>query len=628
MRWLFVLNAVIFFLIKDVAHAQTLDSAAHVHHFSTYTTFDHIHDFKFEDLSEDTSLQFVHHIYSPRVKSAAWMDQGQIGTPGLNLINSDRWIDHFTLGEDYISLYGYKAEDTRYFSGEQPRSDLKYGQGTGDLIYLKAEHAQNVFERWSFGLDYTRIKANNVYYGNLVDFTKIRIPNSYYTRLYSRFYTANRKYEVLTSFNWNKSTMTETGGLQDAALFDTLEGRQKFYFNTANLVGATTKFQNVHWRIDQYWRDGDRKIKQGDSLIKDTTTKTIKAQWYHRMDLRWDITNFSDETATDLYYPVNYYSFITNDSNRSFSAVNRFGRNQRIAKNRIDYYTEYEFASGKQFPGHELKTNIIRLGADWHLKQGDYSYDLNSKFAATGYFQGDYYVGAKVKKQGDNIDMKAKLLLYQRELDFGTQFFGSNHIYWHESLKKKKVQQLMAKLDFKNLGLSLKLKGENIAGFVYFDTSGMPNQVEESVSRGIVELGHKAEFARIFTIDQSLSYQLLSSDIWRTPSLVYRGRIFAEGDMFNHNMRARLGVEAYYMSSFDGLTYNPITRRYQWDESRKSGAYPMFDIFLNAHVSTMQIFVHVQHATDGLFNYDFYSANGYPLMYRSFRLGLSWRLFN
>ena len=611
------------------SEAQTLDSAVHEHHYNTFTKMDKVRSFDFDYIDEDTSLNFVHHIYSPRIKHAAWMDGGQIGTPGLNLLESGKWHEYFRMGPDYNSQYGYMADETKFYHGEHPRTSLKYGQGTGELIYLKAEHAQEVFKRWSFGIDYTRLKANNVYYGNLVDFTKIRVPNSYFTRLYTHHYSANRKYEVFSSLIRNTSTITESGGLSNTALFDTLEGRQKFYFNSAQLVGASNVFNNAHWRVEQFWRDGDRTITTADTSVKDTNASSIKSQWYHTMDLRWNRTNFIDETADESYYPHKYYSFETNDSNRVFSAKNRLGRSSIFGDSTgsLNYFAEYEFASAKQFPGHLLRTNIVRLGADLVRLKGKSKQSLSAKFVPVGYYAGDYWVNAKIEKNTAQSALKLKAMIFQSEQDFGTQFFASNHYYWYNSLKKRRTAKLMAKIRLNKPKLSLKLSAENVNGFVFFDSTG-PRQSANDLNRVVVELKHETNLGRVFNLEQQILYQAYSNQEWRSPEFIYKGRFYAEGDLFDGNMLARLGLEAYYMSAFDGLTYNPVMRRFIWNDSRTSGGYPVIDVFLNAQVSAMQIFFHVQHASDGLFGYDFYAANNYPLQFRAFRLGLSWRMFN
>lgn len=613
----------------DLACGQTLDSAMAEQKYSRFYLADDIARMDFRSHNEDTMLHFLHLLHPMKAKGLAWLDQGQIGTPALDLWETAPvWASRMRATTGIMDPYVYHSSDTRYYFGTQPRSDLTYSQGTGDLIYLKAEHAQNVFNRWSFGLDYTRLKSNNVYYGNLADFTKIRIPNHYYTRIYSHFYTKNLKYEVFTAFSWNKSRITETGGVENVARFDTLEGRAKFFFNEARLQNAENALVQTHWQVQQFFRPGGRTIQVGDSFTADTLRSTIRNQWFHKMDIHWDRANFRDPDATESFYPNAIYSFSTNDSIRVFNWINRFGYQQFLGKTtQVRGYGELELAHMEQFPGHEARYQTLRLGSDIEHRDERTYWNLQIDAVPVGYYGGDHRFRADYGLLRANWDLGVRLENRRMEPDFNTQYFGSNHYYWNVGLNKMSFTSLQLRAGNDSAKVCTFFAYEAYSGYIYYDTSSRPVQIADGFGRLRGGLNYKLHFAGKFTLEQQIGWQQKVLYM-RLPELVSRSRLYWEGYTFHGNMLLRTGLDVYYMSAFDGLSYNPVIRQFHWDDSRRSGAYPIFDVFVNAKVNSMEIFFLWQHVSDGIFGYDFYSANTYPLLYRSVRFGLSWRLFN
>ncbi len=629
------LLSVLLFLIGGILstselHAQILDTAIHVQSYSSYRTIGQIHDFNFESEKEDSTFGFSHQMYRPKYEFMAMIDQGQMGTPVLDLSSDLEWAERFSARPDLFTSYDHDPALTKFYTGDVSRTFLKFSQGTGDLIYLQAQHSQNVFDRWSFGLDYTRLKQNNVYYGNVADFTKYSIPNMYNSRVYSHFYTLNRKYEVFTSFNWNKNTVGETGGITDINRFDTLVGRQKYYFNTARISGGSNVFNKAHWSVTQFLRDGDRMVRTEDTTVKDSIYTNIKAQWYHQMDARWGQVKYTDESATDAYYPNNLYDLSTSDSMRTFSLKNRFGRDVRTASDsfKASAFAEHELASVRQFPGHEARYHNVRLGVDLLQRSGSVKLTGKLRFSPMGFYSGDLLGEVGLQVGGEKSTAMVKGLFLNRQPDFGMSFFGSNHYYWFNDLRKMFNARVVAQYTNKPSGLSLSAQFDQIDRYVYFDTSGLPQQLSSSFTRIKARLSHEFSLWDVLFVNNLVEYQKATSEFMRIPEFAYKGRLYLQGMLFKGNMEARIGVEAYYMSEFDGLTYNPVTRRFEFNDERSTGGYPYLDFFLNAKVNTMEIFVLMQNASDGWFRSDYYSATRYPMLYRALRFGLAWRLFN
>jgi hypothetical protein len=581
---------------------------------------------------EDTALSWVHTFYKSRYHGNSWLDLGLMGSPSYFPGADNVWGEHMTMGSNPVEIYEYRAAGTKHYAGEEARTDLQYAQGAGDLIYLKAEHAQNIFDRWTFGLDYTRLKTNNVYYGNWSDFTKVRMNNMYNTRLYSHFYTQNRKYEVLSSFTWNKNRLAETGGISQKGRFDSLAGRDKYFFNNSNLSDAYTQFSNTHWQVIQLFRDGKRQIAVGDSFVKDSSTTNIKSQWYHQMDWRMRKELFTDETSDETYYPVLLYANATNDSMHTLSISNRFGRQYYLGKlMKLNHYGQYEFAALSQNPGYlgyRKKFNNILLGTQIMLGDSAKHINVLGEIAPMGYYAGDFRVEGLAKVRSEALTIELGVKIQNREYDFSSQYFSSNHYQWYQNLNKLFRAAIQADVWWKPANLKVGFDFEQRQNFLYFDSSGLPVQLSNGVNRFSFDVEQKLKLGKNFVWWNSVQYQKSNVDEWRLPAWSYRSRMYFEKYMFKGNMLGRIGVEAFFMSEFDGLAYNPITRRFQLNDKYSNGGYPMLDVFFNAKVNSMQLYIVLQHASEGFFGNDYYSSSTYPMMYRAIRLGVSWRLFN
>jgi hypothetical protein len=103
--------------------------------------------------------------------------------------------------------------------------------------------------------------------------------------------------------------------------------------------------------------------------------------------------------------------------------------------------------------------------------------------------------------------------------------------------------------------------------------------------------------------------------------------LYKEGFLFKKNMWTRFGVDVSYFSEFQGYGYNPVVRQFTLARGN-IGGYPIIDVFLNAQVQTMTLFASLQHAGQGFFINDAFSAENYPLIGRAVRFGVQWRLFD
>ena len=72
----------------------------------------------------------------------------------------------------------------------------------------------------------------------------------------------------------------------------------------------------------------------------------------------------------------------------------------------------------------------------------------------------------------------------------------------------------------------------------------------------------------------------------------------------------------------------PVTQQFHLQNSFTTKTYPVFDLFVNADIKTMNVFVKMAHANYDLWEPGYYETPGYPGLRRSFTFGLKWMFFD
>ncbi len=613
--------------------AQQFDTTVYNNELSVYVTNSSLENLDFTYYLEDTSLDNAHKIHPFRHSSSAWLDQGLIMSPAMALDLDLPNTGIFTQAPQTFSHGLLKSEDIKYYKSGASRTNLKYSQGASDLLYIQTQHSQNIFDRWTAGVNYHRIKTQNQFYDNLPGFNEERMTNVFGFQFFSHYVTLNKNYEVLADYAWNKSTVQETYGITDVDFFDTLSGRQKQYASSAFLPDAENLMSNRTVRVLQLFRPGERKIRVNDTTqIIDTTYGQIKEQWFNEATFRTQANRFIDNAYNENIYPIRYVSATTHDSIFERTFANRFGRIGEISS-RLRYKAQLitEWVHLNQLNAHQGNYTNVQLAGNLRrdmLLRGKMI--LNAEWAVIGYYQGDWNFEGKfihVVNRDSSALLEASYKSIRHRPDYNMQFFGSNYYYWNRAMDKTNIQQAKTTLRFPRQKTGLELIYRNITGYAYLGVDGLPIQSSNNISYYAVRMKSEVDLGSVFHSSIDLRLQNSNADELRIPDMTAKVSLYLEGHLFKKNMRAQFGVDGYYFSRFKGYQYDPSSRMFKLSNST-TGGYPLIDVFLNMHVQTMKLFVVVEQATQGLFEEDWYTLPGYPMVGTAVRFGAEWRLFN
>ncbi|MFT5817750.1 MAG: hypothetical protein ACJAYZ_001074, partial [Bacteroidia bacterium] len=262
----------------------------------------------------DTGLNRFYDYYPAYGRLSPAIDLGLEASPILRLDETNENELNLNLGLSHMAPYFYD-EKIHLYQTKRPFTRLSYSQGPNEMINIEVTHAQQISDRLTFGLNYRRIKNQSLYYSNVTNVSRVRMRSLFNTKFYTGYYTDNRKYEIVTSYVWNKSKNIETGGFVSDSLFNLLSGRDKIDNNEASFVGAYGILAQNTFKISQFYRPGG---KSTDST-KDNSLSQFKSQFYLNTELDNRRVEYEDILPDSNNYGINLAAFKDSIYHRTFS---------------------------------------------------------------------------------------------------------------------------------------------------------------------------------------------------------------------------------------------------------------------------------------------------------------------
>jgi hypothetical protein len=90
----------------------------------------------------------------------------------------------------------------------------------------------------------------------------------------------------------------------------------------------------------------------------------------------------------------------------------------------------------------------------------------------------------------------------------------------------------------------------------------------------------------------------------------------------------QIGFELFYNSAFYSNAYMPVLGEFYIQSQRMYGGYPMVDFFLNMKIKIVNAFFKIEHLNSGFSGNNYMLTPHYAMAPRTFKFGVSWKLFN
>lgn len=618
------ISYLIFSCLTNLALGQILDTAE-IHRYKPIEVYSFSEeDIKFGELdsiSIDTQLNLFHNYYPAYQNEFPFVDLGLEASPILLLSQGN---------ESVLALdLGFTSTDPLFFDSEvqihhtpRPFTRLVYSQGNNEMLHIDVKHVQQISERLTFGVDYRRIKNQNLYFSNIQNIASARINSLFNNKFYVGYYSPTRKYEVVASYLWNKSENVESGGLVSDSVFNSQEGRIKLNNNNVVLDDVSSQYAQNRFKVTQYFRpDG----LSTDSTLDQSLTQ-FNSQFFHTISLDNHRVTYEDKGPDSASYGAIFTGFKDSIHHQSFE--NELGYSFVYKPFSIIVSLSQVFDK-VYLNGNRSNYQSIYLNGKTGLKYKRFGIEGDARIGVVGFNLGDYHIKGQatteIKKTKIGFGMLSQLV----EPSFIQQKFNSTPISWTSKFTKISINQLFgnAILTKGNHEVIGNIKAQTAFGLVYFDADIFAKQYGDLVSLLMTRINYQytgdfggAEFS---TILQNSSNQR----VLPRPATSLTGNIYGKFSLFKRNLKVQIGARSYWFSSFRSPRYNPYTR--QWHNSEDTfDSYPPISVYLNGKVKTFCFGMEFFHIQEGLMGHEYYSSPSYPMMPRSFRLHLRWDLNN
>ncbi len=556
-----------------------------------------------------------------------------------------------------FDTYTYNMENVPFFNVKTPFTHLNYAE-SGQKTYREANfsltHAQNISPSTGFNVEYKSRGTKGLYTRQDTKNHNLSVALSH----------TGKRYSVHAGFINNHITAEENGGVVGAwAIRDTtFEMAVGTPFKLAS-AQAQNIYRNTSFFAEQSYgiplepvTESDFSISHlsavyiGHSIEYNRWSKTYKDVYSTYIDERGD----RDEES-GAYVPVEkgYYEnwyinprstrdtlFESRLSNRVYIQAQPWDRNGVIGTLSgglgLDLYTFSQFEMGSYLSGKLLKEKFtsyfaygsidgkIKRYVDWGAKLKYYPSEYRS-----GDMSAEANIALKAYIQNRPIILSGRLSVDRRSPSYWQENLFSNHFVWFTPLAKENETRLEVNFEIPEYALKLSAWQGVLSNKIYYDESS-------EVAQNIGEVSLTSLYAdKDFRINGfHLNHRVLMQ--WSTNQRVVPVPLFSaylsyyyEFWVTKNVLKAQLGVDGRYTSSYYMPGYNPALSVFYNQREVQMGDYPEMDIYIAGKWKRMRLYFKYQHVNNGLFgNNDYFSVANYPHNPGMFKIGFSWGFYD
>jgi len=210
----------------------------------------------------------------------------------------------------------------------------------------------------------------------------------------------------------------------------------------------------------------------------------------------------------------------------------------------------------------------------------------------------------------------------QRQLVLNERFI------WREDFAKTVATKLQAGLKIPAIGLELSGQYQLLNNYIYFDSLGLPKQINAPVNVAQLTLVQPIRFWR-FSLENTLALQTSSADVIRLPVLFGKHSFYYRGTLFRV-LRVKIGLDLRYTTRYFPDYFQPVTGQFVLQNGREASFYPSTDGFLAMRVTKFRAFVKWENMERLFIGDRFFYLSGFSPVPTGpgFRIGIRWRFEN
>ncbi len=558
--------------------------------------------------------------------------------------NQGQTFNHLGYTFDAVSLYPkigarakhynfYEVEDIHYYNVATPISELMYKAGLEQGQVLDALIALNVTKRHNMSFAYKGLHSLGKYRNSLSSHGNMRLTYSYRSK--------NDKYQMRSHIVAQELLNNENGGLIEKSIYN-FESNDRDFKDRGRLETYFTDASNI-LRGNRYFLDHEYDLVQKkDSLSQKKFAITVghifNYEIKHYQFKQAKKNNYFGEAYNSTILDKNSFTKLFNQVSVSLQSSKILGKLKLFIDNyNYDYrYKNAVVLGNNQYVSQSIHSNVSSVGAAW--KTQIKSFALKAKAATTfsGNLNGNFIKASVRYKKDSLLAFKATFLNNSKAPNFNFLLNQSNYkaYNWQNTdFKNELTRTLLFELKSDRL-LDASAQITQLDNYSYFgdtiaNTQPKPLQYNGTINYVKVKASRAISY-KYFTLDNTIMYQKVAngSEVFRVPTFVTRNTIYYANSIFKKKpMYLQAGITFRYFTKYYGNAYNPLLSEFTLQNEVEIGNYPVFDVFINARVRNMRLFLKADHLNSLFSPKKYYSAPNYPYRDYVLRLGLVWNFF-
>ena len=584
-----------------------------------------------DSLLPDTAhlnFQLLNHIDQYSVSNAF---RGNLGSPIQSKVFTDRVLSHDFIFADAYYPYIRQIESAVFYDTNVPYSSLYYL--SGGTNYQEDEQFRFLFtvnpnKKLNIGttLDYLFARGE---YKNLAT-------NRFAGSLFAT-YNGNR-YKFTAHASSNTLNSFENGGIEDVKY---ITGNVRYDpLNIPVNIEGYSKFKHNQLYYNHQYNLG---FERNDTINKDSVVQswvpvTVFAHTLQVDDLqKW----YYEKSVEKQFYKNTYLNkAFTNDTASLLLISNRFSVSMSEEFNKWLNFGLTAYIDNKLEQYGFLTDTVLNSDFQSNTKIGGilsknrskvFKFNINGEFTVLGPKIGDFLLHANLggyfNLWKQKIELEAKGYVKSQTPSFFYNYYQSNHFRWSNDFDKTYTTHLEGKFSIPTQSLSLKVSVENIAKHIYFDGNALPAQQDGNTQVVVAGLSKDFHLGK-FSLENIAIYQLSShQEIIPLPDLVLYHNLYYH-DIWFKVLSIQTGVDLRYHTEYFAPAYMPATGQFHNQSVMKTGNYPQFNVYLNAHLKRTRFFVQYYHINQLFMRGNYYSIPGYPINPATLKIGLSWNFYD
>jgi hypothetical protein len=606
------------------------------------------------DYSEEVSLPFDtafslfnHYKRVEKVSEFnAW--PGNYGQPLYQLNFFDRITDPDKFVYKYYYPYMHLPDNLVFMDTQVPFTELSFlfaGPRDRAEQEFRIRHSQNVNRKLNFGLVFDIVYSLGKYAyqrANDKDFS-----------LYSSY--RGDKYKLYAQFGSNSAENLENGGIVDPEQMKTYQTGD-IETNLGSLNNAKTVMKNRNLLFVQRFSVNKPISAQADSAIADSERKKFRMSGTFSHIFMFDRTrrDYSDSYPGSGFYDTTYISDLVTFDTLSFRNLRNTLRfdfstdeSRKVSlgvgfgiRNELLKYSQLIPTLTGTPPDSVLsvwtESNNALVGRMFNNIGNKFRWGATGELYITGRRSGDFALDGVITK---DFGFKKGMARWEitgsmtnTEPSVWMERYGSNHFKWDNSFQKELRINAGTRFTYPERKASLRFNYAIIDNYTYFGVKALPEQHTGGLSVVSLMLKKELQAWKFHLANEVLLQQSSNTDVVDLPLVAVRSAGFFEHNFHfkitNGYLRAQIGAEVFYNTSYHAYSYMPSLGTYYNTETEKTGNYPYLTAFLNVKIKRTRIMLMLDHFNHGWTGYNYFMVPSNPMNTLYFRYGFAWTFYD